>query len=45
MIQELAQFLPDSLQWVPVFINSEPLEFRIYLFSELFSPEKPEVAV
>jgi hypothetical protein len=27
------------------FINSEPLEFRIYLFSELFSPEKPEVAV
>jgi hypothetical protein len=45
MIQELAQFLPDSLQWVPVFINSEPLEFRIYLFSELSSSEKPRVAV
>jgi hypothetical protein len=45
MIPELAQFLPDSLQWMPVFINSEPLKFRIYRFSELFSSEKPRVAV
>jgi hypothetical protein len=29
MIPELAQFLPDSLQRMPVFINSEPLKFRI----------------